>query len=73
MHFDWIYLIVILFLIFVIVIFAAVSQVIVRFCNRWTQNYRYRKLLNTLIFIGAFALISCISLYIFFTNVYLGR
>ena len=73
MHFDWIYLIVFLFFLFVIGIFGGISYVIMRFCNRWTQNYKYKKLLNTLIFTGAFILISFLSLYIFFTNVYLGR
>ncbi|MCS4304744.1 putative PurR-regulated permease PerM [Chryseobacterium sp. BIGb0232] len=73
MHFDWIYLIVFLFFLFVIGIFGGISYVVMRFCNRWTQNHRYRKLLNILIFTGAFFLISFLSFYIFFTNVSFQR
>lgn len=70
MDFDWI---VLLFLLSVILVFGGVSYVIMRFCNRWTRAHKYKKLLNTLIFIGSFLLVSFLSLYIFFTNVYLGR
>ncbi|SHL60218.1 hypothetical protein SAMN05444407_10524 [Chryseobacterium contaminans] len=73
MDFDWIYLIVFLFFIFIIGVFVGIAYLIMRFCNRWTKDHKYKKLLNTLIFIGSFFLASFLSLYIFFTNVYLGR
>lgn len=73
MDFDWIYLIVLLFFLSVIGVFGGVSYVIMRFCNRWTRDHQYKKLLNALIFTGSFLLVSFLSLYIFFTNVYLGR
>lgn len=65
MPFDWIYLIPILLFLCFIIVFAWASYVIVRFCNRWTQNLRNKKLYDILIFIGSFFLISVMSFFIF--------
>lgn len=73
MHFDWIYLIVFLFFLFIIGVFGGISYITMRFCNRWTMNHKYQKLLNILIFIGSFLLISFICIFILITNVSFQR
>ncbi len=73
MYFDWIYLFLFLCFLLIIGIFGGISYVIMRFCNRWTQNHKYEVLLNTIIFIVAFLLVSSLSTYIFATNVSFER
>ncbi|MBP2615352.1 heme/copper-type cytochrome/quinol oxidase subunit 2 [Chryseobacterium jejuense] len=68
MHFDWIYLVVFLFFLFIIGVFGGISYITMRFCNRWTKDHRYETLLDSLIFIGAFFLISFVSFFIFITT-----
>jgi len=63
----------IVFFVFTFVIFAGISYLIMRFCGKWTQNSKYKHLLNFLILIGSFSLILFIVFAIFIYNLNLGR
>ncbi|GEM_PF-1634154 len=73
MYFDWIYLFLFVCFFLIIGVFGAISYVIMRFCNQWTQNHKYEVLFNTVIFIVAFLLVSSASIYIFAANVSFER
>ncbi len=59
--------------IFFVVVFAGISYLIMNFFNRWTKDSQYRALFNTLIFIGSFLVIACITFYIFIMNLSFER
>lgn len=62
-----------LFLVFILLLFAGISYLVMRFFNRWTSKSQYKTVWDVLVFVGSFALLFFISFIIFMMNVNLGR
>lgn len=62
-----------LYFIFILVIFAGTSYLIMRLCKRWTQKTKYELFFNVLIFIVSFFSILFTAFVIFITNVSFER
>ncbi|MBB6370272.1 Na+(H+)/acetate symporter ActP [Chryseobacterium shigense] len=62
-----------LFFVFILLIPAGISYLVVRFFNRWTAKSQHKTVLNGLIFIASYALLLFISFVIFMSNVNMGR
>ncbi|SFI80662.1 hypothetical protein SAMN05421692_0712 [Chryseobacterium indologenes] len=62
-----------IFFVSTLAIFAAISYLIMRLCRRWTENSRYKHLLNFLILIISFSVIMGIAFIMVVANLSFQR